>query len=620
MVKGNFELDFLTIVESTKAKFEDKRITEELLTCLCNQLVLDMECPGVFISRRENGQALRLCAAAGCLTENGEDAEWNSLPFVQDLSEKALQTGKVKFLNLEKNEWDSQPSSWQGAGIKSLLFMPVLSDRSDVVGVITVTSTRYIEEYKRESIELMTAFSVRASAIISLQRGKDLLDKYLQHIESAHSNHQEMTAKVSFLASHDSLTGLLNRNAFSDKLREMTESGQEKLFAVFFLDIDRFKFINDNYGQDMGDLLLIQVVERIKRLLLPEDIFCRYGEDEFAILIKNRKNASKIYELVSKIINRCYQRFRIRRQDLYISLSVGIAMYPENGKEADYLLKHAHIAMYIAKQHGGNRFQVYLSEKDTKPFQRYTLLGDLNKALKRGEFRLYYQPLLDVRTGKVNGMEALLRWYSPSGLINPADFIPLAEETGLIVPIGEWVIRTACEQNKKWQEENKDLKMSVNISAKQFYHPDFVSNLNSILVDTRLNPKLLNFEITESIAMKNFELASRIIQEMSDFGISVTIDDFGTGYSSLNYLANLNLDYLKIDKSLIKDLHKYHKKSSVVKGIINIAHNLGIKVVAEGVEKNEELDFLTNHDCDLAQGYLIGYPLPIEQISEVTPA
>lgn len=467
-----------------------------------------------------------------------------------------------------------------------------------------------------------TLFPAEVSLIDTEINGRKLLISHIRDISKRKRieneylrNEKEMTAKVNCQTTRDVLTELPNRTVFIRELRENLNKKQKEPFSFFFIDIDRFKFINDNYGHDIGDILLIKVAERIKCLLNEKDIICRYGGDEFAILVNSKKTSAKIYQIAAKIINRCFQRFMIRGHELYISVSIGIAVYPNNGENIDSLLKHADKAMYSAKKNGGNRYQVYVSEEDTKPFKSYSLLGNLNKAIRKNEFVLHYQPQLELATGRVNGVEALIRWVSPTGLIKPADFIPLAEDTGLIVPIGEWVIKTACEQNKIWQEnECRDLKMSVNISARQFYQPNFVDTLKEILADTNLDPKSLNIEITESIAMKDFDSASQIIQNLSDFGLSITIDDFGIGYSSLNYLANLDLNFLKIDKSLIENLHNQAKKSSVVKDIVHMAHNLGMKVIAEGVESQEELDFLKHIKCDLVQGFLIGHPLSKQQV------
>jgi len=426
------------------------------------------------------------------------------------------------------------------------------------------------------------------------------------------TNKKEMVDRLNFLATHDMLTDLPNRFFFTQQLKRVLKTNR-KTFAIFFIDIDRFKFVNDSYGHRIGDRLLKRVANRMKSQLGEEDILCRYGGDEFAILINSSVEYEKIIGMAFKIVTRCADRFSINGYELYISLSMGIAIYPENGEDANSLVKHADIAMYSAKKNGGNKFHIYVSEEDVKPFKNFSLLSKLKKALDNNEFQLYYQSQIDLNLGKVIGAEALIRWFSPSGMIGPMDFIPLAEETGLIVTIGEWVLQTACQQNKKWQEQGfEPFEISVNISAHQFYHPYFVKKIQEVLETTELDAQWLNLEITETVAMQDFEVAAKIISELSKMGVKITIDDFGTGYSSLNYLANLELNYLKLDKSLIENLHTHSKKGNVTKAIIHLAQSLDLKVVAEGVEKNEELQFLQALECDIVQGFLFSKPLPAE--------
>jgi len=430
------------------------------------------------------------------------------------------------------------------------------------------------------------------------------------------SEKKEIDRKLSFLATHDSLTGLANKETFLKKIKNELVLEGKHTFALLLMDIDRFKFINDTFGHDLGSILLKIVAECINSQLGRDDMICRFGEDEFAVCINSTVNIAETLQVADRIINTCCQTFKIRGHELYISLSMGIAIYPDNGKSIESLLKHADLAMYSAKKSGGNAYRMLLSEEDMKIFQRFSLLGSLSKALKNNEFSLHYQPQMELMTGEINGVEALIRWETATGLINPADFIPLAEDTGLIVPIGEWVLQTACRQSKSWQKYlGKEFLISVNISANQFYQQNFISMLQEIIQKNKLKPETLNIEITESVTMKNFEYSARIIQELCKMGIRTSIDDFGTGYSSLNYLANLELDFLKIDKSIIENMHLQAKKISVVKGIIGIAHNLGIKVIAEGVEKPEELELLKKLGCDRIQGFLISKPLAVEEVS-----
>lgn len=427
-----------------------------------------------------------------------------------------------------------------------------------------------------------------------------------------------LLGRLSFLASYDTLSGLPNRSVFSKVLNEIIEAKPApKPFAVFFFDIDRFKFINDSFGHNVGDILIIEVAKEIKSQVRENDLLCRFGGDEFALIVNKMSDSEVLSDLASRIIKACSKKYIIGKNEIYISISIGIAVYPYHGQDADAILKHADMAMYSAKRKGGNQFQIFISEEDTKPFKRFSLLGLLNEALAKSEFELHYQPQIDLLNGTVSGLEALIRWHSSQGLIPPADFIPLAEETGLIIPIGEWVLREACEQNKDWQRRYKPLQVAVNISAKQFYQKDFIGSVKKILSETRLEPHWLILELTESIAMQNISFTANAIAELNSIGVKIAIDDFGTGYSSLNYLASLPIDYLKIDKSFLRNMKKQNKNINVASAIINLGNNLGIEVIAEGVEEPEQMDFLKDKGCPKAQGFLIGKPLPARDIVKV---
>lgn len=613
MPKQILELNYLSALENIKSQTRHHRNKyEALLNYLCEHLVFTFDCPGVWIGIKTDDGRIKNMASAGELAKfiNQEEIRWDDPLLTDGPAGLAIKTGRIQIQETTDNH---AFLSWRPIisklNIKALLSIPIIIN-TEIVGAITVCS-KSVDNLQEESFSKLAGVAVQASTIMEMEKIRGILDKYHLLLEDT----QKLTSKLSFLETHDILTEIPNRSVFTRKLNENISNANGKQFAVFLLDIDRFKFINDTFGHDVGDTLLRQVVERIKGLLADNDLICRIGGDEFAILINSRQYLTKIYEIASNIVGECYQKFIIKEKEVYITISMGVAVFPDNGESADSLLKHADMAMYSAKNNGGNRCRFYVSPEELQPFKSYYLLSNLNNALKNNEFELYYQPQQELATGRIIGVEALLRWFSPTGFISPTDFIPLAEDTGLIVPIGEWVLKTACEQSRKWQLEGyNNLKISVNISAKQFYQPNFVSMLDEILANTNLEPKMLNIEITESIAMKNFCSASNIISELSTMGVTITIDDFGTGYSSLNYLANLELDYLKIDKSLIENIDTQGKKSSVVKGIPSIAHNLGIKVVAEGVERQEELDFLKRNQCDLVQGYLIGRPMPIQQV------
>ncbi|MFA6807463.1 MAG: EAL domain-containing protein [Eubacteriales bacterium] len=422
----------------------------------------------------------------------------------------------------------------------------------------------------------------------------------------------KLTNDLIYMSAHDNLTKLPNRNSFYKHLNQSIIRKDKNYTAVMFMDIDRFKFVNDNFGHDVGDQLLIKVAKRIQKELSCKDIVARYGGDEFAIILNDVVNEDEINNTAYKLIQACSERFIIDKSELYISLSIGIAIFPEHCGDANSLIKNADIAMYSAKKNGGNRYHVFESKEDIKPFNDFSMIGMLNNAVKNSELELYYQPQYDMETGEYFGVEALLRWFSPKGKIMPNEFIPLAEETGLIVPIGKWVLKNACAQNKRWQECGYlPLQVSVNVSAVQFYQLDFVDTVITILNETKLDPRWLTLEINETIVMKNCDYTIKTINKLKAIGIKISIDDFGTGYSSLNYLANLAIDYLKIDKTFIQKLgtDNNYKNENISKAIINLAKMLEIEVIAEGVEKVNQLNFLRENKCHKVQGYLISKPI-----------
>ncbi|RNC29163.1 MAG: Cyclic di-GMP phosphodiesterase Gmr [Candidatus Dichloromethanomonas elyunquensis] len=434
------------------------------------------------------------------------------------------------------------------------------------------------------------------------------------------SEKKKLLNELNYLAKYDSLTGLPNRVTFHNFLDDVLNDSKDsnKQFALFFIDIDRFKFINDNFGHTIGDELLIKISKRIKFHLGNMDLVCRYGGDEFAIIINHVDNQEMVFEKAEKLIKSCAEIFYMQGKELYISISMGIALFPTHGKNPDSLIKHADLAMYSAKRSGGNKYNIYISEVDSEIFQRFTMLGMLNKALEKGEFTLYYQPQIDLTTNKMVGVEALLRWFSPNGLIFPDEYIPFAEETDLIIPIGDWVIKEACRQCKRWMDQGYlPIRVAINISAKQFYQQDFVEKITKILDQYQLSPVMLTLEITESVAMQNFASASLIINKIINMGMQIAIDDFGTGYSSLSYLANMNINCLKIDKSMIQNLKTEEKKAKITTAIVNLAKILQLEVIAEGIEHEEDILFLKELHCDKAQGYYFSKPLPMEEIERL---
>lgn len=423
--------------------------------------------------------------------------------------------------------------------------------------------------------------------------------------------------KLDHLAHHDSLTGLPNRALFHDRLSNTLARARRSKqgLAVIFLDLDGFKHINDSLGHKVGDRILHSVAKRLTKNLREADTVARMSGDEFTIIVQDIENSDGAVAAAQRIRESFVQPFRVLGHELYVTASLGIALYPEDGKDAQSLLKAADTAMYRAKQAGCNNYQLYTSEMHKAALERVELGNGLRKAITNQEFVVHYQPRFDLRSNCSTGVEALVRWIHPTeGMISPARFIPLAEESGLIESIGEWVLRTACKQAAKWVKNgllNADI--AVNVSARQFIRTDLVRVIERALSDTGLDPRRLSLELTESALMMEPENAIRTLHRLKGMGIGIAIDDFGTGYSSLAYLKQYPIDALKIDRSFVKEITINPDDAAIAGAIISMAHNLCLKVVAEGVETSEQLELLRIMQCDEMQGFLISKPLPADE-------
>ncbi len=423
-----------------------------------------------------------------------------------------------------------------------------------------------------------------------------------------------------YMSVHDALTGLPNRMLFNDRLHmELAHAERNhQMLAVMFLDLDRFKLVNDTLGHAMGDRLLKRVADRLKSCVRKSDTVARMGGDEFCFLLPEIAQPEDAVKIAKKILKALKKPWRLGGQEFYITPSIGIAVYPNDGQDADTLMKNADTAMYRAKEQGNN-YQLYTAEMSDQNMERLTSEIALRRALERQEFVIHYQPQINTETGQIIGMEALVRWEHPErGTVFPAEFIPYAEETGLIVPIGEWVLRTACAQNKAWQDAGfPPLRVTVNLSARQFQQKDLVETVDRILKETGLDPRWLELEITETVAMQDVEHTISTLRELRDLGVRIAIDDFGTGYSSFNYLKYFPNHTLKIDKSFVRDVTEGREDAAITKAIIALAQNLNLKVIAEGVETEEQLAFLKRQQCNEIQGYLFSRPLPAEEFTRM---
>jgi len=422
------------------------------------------------------------------------------------------------------------------------------------------------------------------------------------------------TAEVEHMAYYDTLTGLPNRALFIDRLAQALTVAQrnQQMIGALFLTLDRFKEINDTLGHAVGDRLLREAAERLKNCVSKGDTVARFEGDEFALLLTQINGTADLVEISRSINEVLKPSFLVERQDVYVTASIGISLFPVDGGDTETLLKNAGAALYRAKMQGGNHYQFYTSDMNDKAVKRLALESSLRRAVENEEFVLYYQPVLDIASKKVVGAEALVRWQHPElGLLPPGDFIPLAEDTGLILPIGVWVLRTACAQTRSWQRAGfSDLRIAVNVSARQFQDENFLETVVQTLSETELESSCLELELTESSIMQNPESVARTLQGLRTMGVKISIDDFGTGYSSLGYLKLLPLDILKLDRSFVDGAATDPDDAAMVTAIIALAHNLRLKVIAEGIETEAHLEFLRSLGCDQGQGFFLGRPMP----------
>ncbi|SER57060.1 PAS domain S-box-containing protein/diguanylate cyclase (GGDEF) domain-containing protein [Gracilibacillus ureilyticus] len=425
---------------------------------------------------------------------------------------------------------------------------------------------------------------------------------------------KQFEEKLNYMAYHDYLTQLPNQYYFHSKLNETIKIAKQNntQFSIFFIDLDRFKIINDSLGHDYGDILLKNVANRLKSFADDNASIFRYGGDEFIILAENTKQ-EEVTEYVKALMKLLVKPYELDGMDIVATPSIGISMYPADGKDQETLMKKADNAMYFAKRMGKSNYQFYRDSINSKITGNIGMESLLRKAIDRNEFSLFYQPQIETKTNRIYGAEALIRWHNEKlGMVSPGEFIPLAEETGLIVPIGEWVIKEACRQNIAWQNAGFNcFPVSVNLSIRQFYQTDLTETIKRIIQDSGLDPQFLELEITESMAMDS-ETSSVILKDLKNLGVKIAMDDFGTGYSSLSNLKKFPIDHLKIDQSFVKDISADVDDRDIVATIIMLAHNLHIKTIAEGVETIDHVEFLTKHDCNVLQGYYFSKPLPAQ--------
>jgi diguanylate cyclase (GGDEF)-like protein len=488
-------------------------------------------------------------------------------------------------------------------GIRSCWSTPILSHQGAVLGVFSMYSKE-----PREPTDAETNLINVATHIAGIAIERKLAEDRIQ-----------------FMATHDALTGLPNRTLLNDRLSQAVLYAQryDRWVTVLFVDLDNFKFINDSLGHNAGDELLKTIAKRMVNCVRATDTVVRIGGDEFVVVVFDQpKDVDVISETVLKIQSAIAEPVRLEGHDLRVTSSIGVANYPDNGVDANTLLANADAALYRAKDFGRDNFQFYTSELNTKIHGRFLLQEELRNAVARSEFVLHYQPQVDLRTGRLFALEALVRWKHPKlGMVPPIKFIPMAEETGLIMPIGDWVLREACRQNKAWQDAGlPPVTVSVNVSARQFRERNLVARVAGVLKGSGLDAKHLELEVTESLIMQDVDLAVSTMEELRRLGVQLSIDDFGTGYSSLSALKSFPVSRLKIDKSFIDGLLADENDRAVANAIISLGRTLNLRVIAEGVETEAQADFLRSVNCDEMQGYLFSKPRPASEIEDLLRA
>lgn len=501
----------------------------------------------------------------------------------------------------------------------------VISDEAAALGLEKLFHVREDAARQREGRGTLQERRIRTAEALQEATVKHItrLQEANAHLVIATLEAQKLTEQVQtakdrldYLAHHDALTDLPNRTLLRDRLNQTIEMAhrQSKKFAVMFMDLDRFKHINDSLGHSVGDQLLLSVTQRLLGCVRHSDTISRQGGDEFVLLLPFIERAEDAALFAQKMLTALTQPHNIDQHDLHISMSVGISIYPDNGENADILLKAADTAMYYAKESGRNNYKFFEPSMNTAAVHRQAVETGLRRALERREFMLYYQPKVNLHSGAIVGVEALLRWQHPElGLLTPEQFVFIAEDCGLILSIGRWVLREACLQSRLWQQAGlPPLTIAINTSALEFRNKDFLENVRATLADTGLEPRYLELELTESVLMRDADATDCILHALAKLGVKLAIDDFGTGYSSLSYLRHFPIDTLKIDQSFVSGMIDNPDDATIVSAVISMGKSLNKHVIAEGVETSEQAEFLLSRQCDEGQGYYFGYPVAAE--------
>jgi diguanylate cyclase (GGDEF)-like protein len=585
---------------------------DELFELVCEAAVL----AGTFTSTTilladAGGESLRIAASKG--RNNGRLRSTRlsvsaELPEGQGLSGTAFRTKSPCITN--KLLADERLAYWhalaRGGGTMSAAAFPLFSKGSEAVGVLLFCASEE-NVFTDDLVELLARLAENISFA---------LDNFDRADEKTKAD-----ARIEYLASHDSLTSLPNREMFNELLHHAIEAARryQRRFAVLFIDLDRFKIINDSLGHEAGDTLLVEIATRLRQGLRSSDIVARLGGDEFVVILEETGDNHGVEHIARNLLSVLSQPLELSGHECHTTASIGIAMYPDDGTDVHTLTKNADMAMYLAKEDGKNDFRFFTKEVKMQSIDRLILETSLRHALERNQFSLQYQPKVDLATRQITGVEALLRWAHPErGMLSPGLFIPLAEETGLIVPIGRWVLKEACAQNMAWQRCGlRPVSMAVNLSPRQFVDENLLNDIDEALAASGMSPVLLQLEVTESMVMRNVSRAIKILDAIQSRGIRLAIDDFGTGYSSMSLMKQFPIDTIKIDRSFVRDLPDDSEDQAIAQAIISMGKALGMTVVAEGVETTEQETFLRDHACDEMQGYLFSKPVPPAQMADL---
>jgi diguanylate cyclase (GGDEF)-like protein len=556
---------------------------------------------------------LDIAAVAGPTAETTRNVKVSisaARPEGRGLSGAAFRSGQARISNdyLADQQASAFHAIIRSDGAKSGAAFPLLI-RGQAVGVMLFLSAEK-DTFTPEFVEL-------------LQRLADNVSFALENFDRADEK-TKADARIEYLASHDSLTSLPNRETFNGLLHHAIEAARryQRRFAVLFIDLDRFKIINDSLGHEAGDMLLVEIANRLRQTLRSSDVVARLGGDEFVVILEEAAESHDVECIARNLLSVLSEPLQLSGHECHTTASIGIAMYPSDGADVQTLTKNADMAMYLAKEDGKNGFRFFTKEIKTQSIERLTLESALRRALERDQFALHYQPKVDLATGQITGVEALLRWTHPElGVLPPMQFIPLAEETGLIVPIGRWVLKEACAQNVAWQRRGlRPVSMAVNLSPRQFADEHLLQDIDEALAASGMSPVLLQLEVTESMVMRNVSRAVKVLDAIQNRGIRLAIDDFGTGYSSMSLMKQFPIDTIKIDRSFVRDLPDDSEDKAIAQAIISMGKALGMTVVAEGVETAEQETFLRDHACDEMQGFLFSRPVPSQQLAELLRA